>query len=193
MKDMEKISDKSKKYLLNIARESILAGFDDKMIEFKNVPNDVKANRGVFVTLKIAGRLRGCIGNIEPGGEVFKKVGENARHAAFDDPRFAPLTRSELPQTSIEVSILSEPLAYKYSTVDELVQMCASKKPGLVIEQGPLRATYLPQVWGDINSAEEFLSSLCMKAGLEENTWRETNSGLKVYTYDVLSFDDERG
>ncbi len=193
--ELNELNEKSKKILLEIAKRSIGSKFEEGTIEFEDIPAELKDRRGVFVTLTINGKLRGCIGNIEPIDEIYKAVSRNAINAAFSDPRFPPLRKDELSDTSIEISILTLPEEFPFDTPQDLLDMCELEKPGLVIESGMNRATFLPQVWDEMDSAEEFLTNLCQKAGLPPFYWKdsETYRDLKVAKYSVISIADEKG
>ncbi|HAF95650.1 MAG TPA: hypothetical protein DCG50_06355 [Elusimicrobia bacterium] len=137
----------------------------------------------VFVTLTENGRLRGCIGSMEPGAALADAVGAYAVSAAFNDPRFSPVKRNELPKIKIEISILS-PLKRiaSYAEVEP-------RRHGVYVVRGAKSGTYLPQVWEHFNTREEFLSSLCLeKAGLDANAWKEKSTALYIYTVD--SFEE---
>lgn len=138
-----------------------------------------KQDRGVFVTLEIEGNLRGCIGNIEPRYPLWEAVKRNAHEAAFGDPRFPALTADEFKNLDIEISVLTVP---EKSNVDKI----RPGTDGVVIQQGVYKATYLPQVWEDIPDKDKFLSSLCLKAGLGPDTWKEEE--IEVFTYEVEKF-----
>jgi hypothetical protein len=142
--------------------------------------------RGVFVTLKMNDELRGCIGNIEPVYPLYKAVMANAREAAFSDPRFYPVTREELNELRIEISVLSVLEKIEYSFADDLLEKLRPEKDGILIEKGAYKSTYLPQVWDEIKDGEIFLSSLCMKAGLPADEWKKGR--LNVYRYEVEKF-----
>jgi AmmeMemoRadiSam system protein A len=144
---------------------------------------------GTFVTLKIHGRLRGCIGNLSSTETVWSGIKRNAINAAFHDPRFAPLTAPELDQASIEVSILTEPRPLEYRSREDLTQNLRVNVDGVIIRQGHASATFLPQVWEQLHRPEEFLSHLCMKAGLPSDAWKDPE--LEVLTYQVQYFDEE--
>ncbi len=139
-----------------------------------------------FVTLKISGNLRGCIGRLEPVTTLWKDVAENAVNAAFNDFRFAPLTRKEFKQTRIEVSILSPPVLFEYEYPDELLKRLRPGIDGVILQDGGKRATFLPQVWEQLPSPEAFLENLCRKAGIESSAFREKI--LEIKTYTVQSF-----
>jgi len=144
---------------------------------------------GTFVTLKIRGQLRGCIGNLSSTETIWSGIKRNAINAAFHDPRFAPLTIAELDQTAIEVSILTEPCPLEYRSREDLTRKLRVNVDGVIIRQGHASATFLPQVWEQLRRPEEFLSHLCLKAGLPSDAWK--NPELDVLTYQVQYFDEE--
>ena len=144
---------------------------------------------GTFVTLKIHGQLRGCIGNLSSTETVWNGIKRNAINAAFHDPRFAPLTDAELDQTEIEVSILTQPRPLEYRSEQELTQKLRVNVDGVIIRQGQASATFLPQVWEQLPRPEAFLSHLCTKAGLPSDAWQNTE--LEVLTYQVQYFEEK--
>ena len=145
-------------------------------------------HNGTFVTLKINGRLRGCIGNLTATEPLSEGVRRNAINAAFHDPRFAPLTEPELEQAEIEISILTEPQPLDYTDGSDLLNKLRTNIDGVIIRKGHASATFLPQVWEQLPEPEDFLSHLCMKAGLSSNAWRDTK--LEVQTYQVQYFEE---
>lgn len=143
---------------------------------------------GTFVTLTLAGDLRGCIGNLFPTDSLAESIRRNAAHAAFHDPRFKPLREEELDRISIEVSILTDPRPVPYSDARDLLQKLRPHRDGVIIRQGYASATFLPQVWAQLPNAEDFLSHLCLKAGLSRDAWK--HSMLEVSTYQVQRFEE---
>jgi len=144
---------------------------------------------GTFVTLKIHGRLRGCIGNLTATESVSEGVRRNAINAAFSDPRFKPLSAEELGQTEIEVSILTEPRPLEYRDGEELINKLRVNVDGVIIRKGYASATFLPQVWEQLPRPEDFLAHLCMKAGLPADAWKDPE--LEVSTYQVQYFEEQ--
>jgi len=181
--------------LLQLARACIARKFSDEApgdaIPTQISKEFLKQKRGVFVTLHKKGRLRGCIGNIEPVKTLEAGVRENAVFAAFNDSRFAALTLEELALIDIEISILSKPTPLDYKDARELISSLVPGEDGVILEKNHHRATFLPQVWEQLPTPEEFLSHLCSKAGLAANEWE--TAGLKVYTYKVQSFGEKDG
>lgn len=182
------ISDKQGQMLLKMARTSIAEKLglpvDSTQIDLNQPFLEVK--QGLFVSLHKNGALRGCIGVIEPVEPLKTGVGKTARLAAFKDFRFEPLARDEFDQVDLEISLLSSPEKFEYTTSNELVQRLVPFKDGVIIEKGSRRATFLPQVWKQLPDAASFLSQLCLKAGLDSDEW--TKGGLTVYTYRVHFF-----
>lgn len=149
-----------------------------------------KAKTGTFVTLSISGELRGCIGSLEGREPLVEGVKHNAVNAAFGDPRFRPLSEKELDKIHIEVSILTEPETLAYSDAADLMNKLRPGVDGVIIRQGYAGATFLPQVWEQLPDKEEFLSHLCMKAGLGADAWKRGK--LEVKTYRVQCFEEGR-
>jgi AmmeMemoRadiSam system protein B/AmmeMemoRadiSam system protein A len=150
----------------------------------------LKVHRGTFVTLKFEGQLRGCIGSLTSTESVLEGVNRNALNAAFHDPRFSPLSKDELARTEIEVSILTEPQPLAFRDGQDLIKKLRVHIDGVIIRKGLARATFLPQVWEQLTRPEDFLSHLCMKAGLPSQAWK--NSELEVLTYQVQYFEETR-
>ena len=144
---------------------------------------------GTFVTLKIQGQLRGCIGNLTSTESIIDGVKRNAINAAFHDPRFSPLSNQELEQTKIEVSVLTEPEPLKFHDGEDLLKKLRVNVDGVIIRKGRASATFLPQVWEQLPRPEDFLSHLCMKAGLSSDAWK--SSELDVMTYQVQYFEEQ--
>lgn len=145
---------------------------------------------GTFVTLTIDGQLRGCIGCLESRETVVEGVRRNAVNAAFHDPRFRSLSKKELDRIRIEVSILTEPEACEYSCAGDLLDKLRPGIDGVIIRCGYASATFLPQVWDQLPDKEEFLSHLCMKAGLASDAWEKNK--LEVQVYQVQCFEEEK-
>ncbi|HAB54776.1 MAG: AMMECR1 domain-containing protein [Ignavibacteria bacterium RIFOXYB2_FULL_35_12] len=181
------LSSKERGILLLAARESIRTLFGNAEIpavDYKVYPN-LKLNAGAFVTLKIKNELRGCIGFITSEQPLFETVCEVAKHAAIQDPRFPPLTKNEFGLINIEISVLSS--LKKISDYDKII----IGEHGLLVEEGYHRGLLLPQVATENNySVQQFLTSICMKAGLSPDLWQRKKLNLKVFT--AIIFKEER-
>lgn len=138
----------------------------------------LKQNRAVFVTLRDkAGNLRGCIGRFEPEEPLYQAIQHMSIEAATKDNRFSPVSLSELPNLSIEISVLDMPVDVK-SAHDILYGT-----HGVIISQGRHGGVFLPEVSHDFATKEEFLSELCFqKAGLPRNCWQNPQTQIKVFT-----------
>lgn len=183
----DRILEDQGRILLRMARESIgeklgIVAPPEKKREEAFLDN----KQGLFVTLHKQGVLRGCIGSIEAVSPLKTGVCNNARCAAFKDTRFSPLTAEEFHEIDIEVSLLSTPVPLEFKTPGELVAKLKPRIHGVIIKKGGAGATFLPQVWEQLPGCEEFLSQLCMKAGLSPTAWKE--KGLGVQTYEVQCF-----
>lgn len=181
------LSSKEKEILLSAARESIKSQFgkvDIPSVDYKLHPH-LKLKAGAFVTIKIKDELRGCIGFITSEQPLLETVCEVAKHAAIQDPRFPPLTKNEFNLIDIEISVLS-PMK-KISEYNEI----KIGEHGLLVEEGFNRGLLLPQVATENNyTVQQFLTSICMKAGLSHDLWQKKKLNLKVFT--ALVFDEER-
>ena len=179
------LTDQEKTILLETARHSIETAFEGKYW----LPSDslltqtLKAECGAFVTLHLHGRLRGCIGNLVGVRPLYKTVAEMARAAAFEDDRFRPLTREELEQVHIEISVLS-PLR-QISSPDELVL----GRDGVLMVKDGRSGTFLPQVADETGwTREEFLGHCARdKAGIGWNGWKDAD----LYVYQADVFDEQ--
>jgi len=175
------LNTEDRKLLLDLAKNAIESKLKGHKFEIpKNIPSKLKEKRGAFVTLTINGQLRGCIGHILPVQELYKDVIENARAAAFNDPRFPPLKKEELPNLKIEISILDLPKKLEYESPQMLIDYLNKNKPGVILKKGPYQATFLPQVWEELPNPEDFLTHLCLKAGLPADEW---TYGIEIETY----------
>ena len=146
--------------------------------------------RGTFVTLKISGQLRGCMGCLSATETILEGVQRNAINAAFNDPRFPALTADELARADIEISILTEPYVLEYTDGDDLVAKLRPQIDGVILQKGYSRATFLPQVWEQVPITEDFLAHLCRKAGLPGDAWQ--SGELEVSTYQVQYFHEHK-
>ncbi|PLX28821.1 AmmeMemoRadiSam system protein A [Candidatus Parcubacteria bacterium] len=181
----------TKQYLLKLARNTIEHYLDTESqleVDESDLKDDIlKEKQGVFVTLEKHGQLRGCMGYIDPVEAVYTAVIENALKASFGDPRFQPLARQELAEIKIEISVLSKSEKVSFDSPEQLLEKLEPMKHGVVIKKGPRSATYLPQVWEELSQKEEFLSSLCKKAGLSPLEWKDGHVDVFVYTVEVFS------
>ena len=146
------------------------------------LPNDTRAHHGVFVTLHKHGRLRGCMGILDPEQPLEEAVRHAAISAAARDPRFSPVTTAELADINIEVSILSSP--YPMRSPDDL----ELGRHGIIVRRGLQRGLFLPQVAVTHHFDKETLLNRCCseKAGLPADAWRDPDTEVLLFTTDVM-------
>jgi AmmeMemoRadiSam system protein A len=140
-----------------------------------------------FVTVKVAGELRGCVGSVQPVRTLREDVRVNAVAAAFRDPRFAPLEAGEFAATSLEVSLLSAGERIEVTSEDELLARLRPGIDGVILQYESHGATLLPQVWEHLNDPRDFMVALKLKAGLPEDFWSD---GVQVSRYSVTTWKE---
>ena len=160
--------------LLSIARSSIESGLEihrAPRIDLARLDAVLRVQAAVFVTLTLAGALRGCIGSLQARDPLAQAVADSAFNAAYRDRRFAPLEASEFAATRIEISVLSAAERVAADSRRDLLEQLQPGVDGLIIEDRGYRSTFLPKVWEKIETPEEFLAQLMLKAGLPANHW----------------------
>ncbi len=180
------LSQTDGKILLKAARAAIEAHLNKK--EFKP-PKELakfKEPAGVFVTLHKGEQLCGCIGLPWPTKPLSEGLPDAAVQACHDN-RFTPLIPDELPEVTIEVSVLSQPEELKVSGPDELLKELKPNVDGLIIRKGSRGSLFLPQVWEQIPDPTEFLCRLCSKAGLPADSWTK---GCQFWRFQVQIFSE---
>ncbi len=176
--------------LLRLVRETIgqRLGLIESVDQTGLEEDELQQDLATFVTLKIDGRLRGCIGNLEATGPLLQSLSTNARQAAFHDHRFAPLSPEEFDRVSIDISILTRPQRLEYKGADELLRRLRPGIDGVILNKGRSRATFLPQVWEQLPRPPQFLEHLCLKAGLHRSAWQDPD--VEIYLYQVQIFEE---
>ena len=176
------LTETEKRILHQIARRAIEDVARGKPVpEFTVDSQALKEMKGVFVTLKKRGQLRGCIGYTKGVKSLYKIVGEMAAAAAFHDPRFNPVTEAELSDLEIEISVLTPMKRIK--DVEEI----EVGKHGILIERGFHSGLLLPQVateygWG----RKTFLEHTCLKAGLSKDAWKDEDTRICTFSAEVF-------
>jgi len=161
----------------------------------ENTPNKLLQLCGIFVTINSMKNeekeLRGCIGYPYPTTPLAQAVIESALSSATQDPRFYPLSPTELDKIVFEVSILTPPQPIEVKKTREYPSKIKVGKDGLIIERGMFKGLLLPQVpvewkWDE----EEFLCQCCIKAGLPPDSW--LLEGTKIYRFQAIVFEEEK-
>lgn len=144
--------------------------------------------RASFVTLTLDGNLRGCIGRLAAERPLGEDVVDNARSAAFSDPRFKKLSEVEFRRCVVEVSILSTPKHLEFADHADLIRQLEPGRDGLIIECQGRRGTFLPQVWKTLPDREQFIAQLKLKAGLSADTRTER---CRIQRYLAVKWSEE--
>lgn len=176
------LTDDQRRSLLSLARRSIttaVTGLGTVGVDRCDLPDA----SGVFVTIKRHGQLRGCLGTLQPRRDLATEIVRCAADSATEDPRFPPVEPDELPELTLDISVLGplEPVEPRPDTFTVGVH-------GLVVEQGSKRGLLLPQVareWGW--SPEEFLRQTCVKAGLPPDAWER---GATIFRFSAEVFGE---
>lgn len=179
------LSDKEKKALLEIARSTLERYLRNKKVpEFKIESDNLKAQRGAFVTLKKEGELRGCIGRIVADTPLYNVVSDMAIESATADPRFSSVAYEELKDIEIEISVLTP--FVKVENIEEI----EVGKHGLMIQKGFSSGLLLPQVpteygWDRVT----FLQHTCLKAGLPQDSYKDQDA--TIYKFSAIVFNEK--
>jgi AmmeMemoRadiSam system protein B/AmmeMemoRadiSam system protein A len=176
------LNDQDKVLLHRIVRTVVEYRVQGKPIpEFDVTAPILKENRGAFVTIKRRGQLRGCIGYIEGREPLHKTVAKMAEAAAFQDPRFPPVSDKELTELDYEISVLT-PLR-RINDVNEI----EVGKHGIYMKRGWLSGLLLPQVATEYGwDRQTFLEHTCTKAGLPSDAWKDKTTEIYIFSADVF-------
>jgi AmmeMemoRadiSam system protein A len=173
--------------LLDVAAASIEYAITENrplQVVTENYPEPLREPRASFVTLRIARRLRGCMGSLQVTEPLVTNVARNAYAAAFRDPRFTAVTRAEFASLDIHLSLLTPPEPVECQSEAELLSLIRPGIDGLTLIEGPRRGTLLPSVWDTLTDPREFLAHLKHKTGLPVDYWSST---LRVERYTAES------
>jgi AmmeMemoRadiSam system protein A len=175
------LSRDEKEELRRIAREAIAKKLRGDSSLASPSSEKLKAAQGAFVSLHKRGMLRGCIGTLQTNAPLYKTVEEMAKAAAFEDPRFSPLTEEELAFIDLEISVLTP---FEEIKDPEQIQVGLH---GLLIRRGSSSGLLLPQVAADRKwNRQTFLEETCRKAGLPKDAWRDPDAKVYVFSADVF-------
>lgn len=181
----EYFTDDEQESMINIAKNAAEMFVKTGKRYFEtSYPSKFKESLACFVTVKIGDELRGCIGTIESVDTLYNSLINNAISAVSKDPRFSPVREKELSKLSYEVSVLSPPELFEPHSLDELFS--GIKDRGLIIKKDYRSAVYLPQVWEHFSDEKEFLRSLCRKAGMFIDEWKNYKD-MKYYVFNLIN------
>ncbi|MFP4146341.1 MAG: AmmeMemoRadiSam system protein A [Halorhodospira sp.] len=138
------------------------------------LPQTLYQPGAAFVSLHQRESLRGCMGTLTPRQPLVHSVRDSAINAAFNDPRFEAVQRDELDALTVEVSVLGEAEPVHADSEEELLERLRPGQDGLILQEGPRQATFLPAVWTLLPDPRAFLAQLKLKAGLQPDYWSAT-------------------
>jgi len=188
------LAPEEKQYLLKLARSAITHYLKEKellTVSPEKLSLPLTEKKGCFVTLMKNGRLRGCIGCLQPRKRLYESVIDNAINAAVHDTRFpAPVSFEELDSITIEISVLTVPKKMVLKNREELPNHLEAGRDGVILRCGWHQATYLPQVWEHFPEKALFLDSLCRKGGMPAGCWQDPDT--EIYTYHAEVFHEEK-
>ena len=189
---MYAVSDGKK--LVDLARKSIIDGLDRKQTVDEELRKKYNSKHGVFVTLNKHGDLRGCIGFVLPMHTIYDGIIHCARAAAFEDPRFSPVSHNELDDISIDISILTVPKQIEVMEKEELIDYIVIGRDGLIVRKGPYSGLLLPQVFVEYNSTpQSALEMTCQKAGLTPGAWKSKDCVVESFQAQVFKEEKPKG
>jgi AmmeMemoRadiSam system protein A len=187
--EAERLTAAERSQLLCLARQAlqeVVCGNLLPPLDLNCLPARLQAPGASFVTLTRMSQLRGCIGALEPYLPLAEDVREHTAGAALQDYRFPPVIPTELPEIKIEISRLTLPQPLEYTSPDDLLRLLRPEIDGVIVRDGFMRATFLPQVWQKLPDPAQFLGHLCQKMGVSPNLWR--SKPLTVQVYQVEKF-----
>ena len=179
------IDPKDAGILLELAGRSIKSGLENGSAfrpDMALLPPSLRVNGASFVTLKLHGELRGCIGTLEARLPLAVDVAQNAFESAFHDPRFPSVTEKELSSLEIHISILTPPQPMSFESEEDFLGQLRPGRDGIILAEGYRRGTFLPAVWEELPKPKDFLRYLKMKAGLPQDYWSKT---IKAFRYET--------
>lgn len=166
------LTDEQQQHLLNVASNAIETGLGLVPTHpAKRFDDVLRRPRASFVTLYTHGDLRGCIGTLLAVRPLDEDVAANARAAAFEDPRFPPVSAQELPELTLTLSLLTDPQPMSFASETDLLNQLRPGVDGLILSAAGRRGTFLPAVWDTLPEPRDFLRQLKRKAGLPADYW----------------------
>jgi len=186
------LSEDDGKKLVKLARQTVEDNLKNKKPVLKKTEYNKK--NGVFVSIHNYPdyELRGCIGYPYPILVLGEALQRASVSAAFEDPRFPPLTEEELDNVIFEISVLTEPELIVVKNPKEYLKKIEIGKDGLIAEYGFNKGLLLPQVPLEFEpkwDSETFLCQTCVKCGLLPDTWLDPK--IKIYKFQAQIFKEK--
>ena len=191
----QEYTDEEGENATKMARRAIEEYIDIKLIVKNSYGGKFVEKRGVFTTLtNSSGKLRGCIGFPEPVFPLGEAVIKSAISAASSDPRFPPVTKEDMDDITVEVSMLSKPVALAVKNRKDLPSMIAVGRDGLIAERDSFSGLLLPQVAVEEKMDQKaFLKAVCWKAGMEPDCWKDGDTSISTFNAEVFYEVEPRG
>ena len=191
----QEYTDEDGENATKMARRAIEEYIDIKLIVKNSYGGKFVEKRGVFTTLtNSSGKLRGCIGFPEPVFPLGEAVIKSAISAASSDPRFPPVTKEDMDDITVEVSMLSKPVALAVKNRKDLPSMIAVGRDGLIAERDSFSGLLLPQVAVEEKMDQKaFLKAVCWKAGMEPDCWKDGDTSISTFNAEVFYEVEPRG
>ena len=191
----QEYTDEDGEIATKMARRAIEEYIDIKLIVKNSYGGKFVEKRGVFTTLTTSsGKLRGCVGFPEPVFPLGEAVIKSAISAASSDPRFPPVTKEEMDDMTVEVSMLSKPVALAVKNRKDLPSMIAVGRDGLIAERDSFSGLLLPQVAVEEKMDQKaFLKAVCWKAGMEPDCWKDDDTSISTFNAEVFYEVEPRG
>ncbi|MDH7594444.1 MAG: TIGR00296 family protein [Methanomicrobiales archaeon] len=184
---MRTLTEEERALALSMARRAIQKALSGERYEPEELPPLFGDRRGVFVTLKRCGELRGCIGIPYPVMPLGEAIVESAISAALCDPRFPPVRERELAELKIEITILTPPERLDCPPQERPLHVRVGRH-GIIVRRGRTSGLLLPQVAVEYGWKEsEFLDHTCMKARLERDCWRSEQVEILTFEGEIIS------
>ena len=186
------LTNTDKEYLLKTSRDAIttITLKNERINTPQDCPEHLKEKLGVFCTINKNNNLRGCIGYPEPIKPLIESIIDVSISAAMDDPRFPSLSKEEIEDIKIEITILTKPTLIKVKKPEEYPNKINIGQDGLIIRSIFTSGLLLPQVATEYNMNEtEFLENTCLKAGLKPDSWL-TNKNINIYKFQGQKFEE---
>jgi uncharacterized protein (TIGR00296 family) len=191
----QEYTDEDGEIATKMARRAIEEYIDIKLIVKNSYGGKFVEKRGVFTTLTdTSGELRGCIGFPEPVYPLGEAVIKSAISAAVNDPRFSPVTKEEMDNIIVEVSLLTKPEVLAVKNRKELPSKIEIGKDGLIAERDSYSGLLLPQVAVDEGMDQKaFLNAVCWKAGMEPDCWKDADTSISTFSAEIFYEVEPRG
>jgi hypothetical protein len=151
-------------------------------------PEAVRRPANSFVTVTLEGRLRGCVGSLNPLRPLIVDVADNGYRAAAGDPRFPPMTPEEAERAALTVAVLGPAEPLEAASEAALIALLVPGRDGVILAEGGRRGLFLPKVWETVPDPVAFLGHLKAKAGLPPDYW---SPRLRAWRFGVESFGED--